>query len=177
MNVINVGFNSKYWNVMVEASDDYNELSNALDNENSEVATIIMKTIKALLDGDGSYNDIYRIAHEAVRIANGNKSDEGTSSVCPFCDGEGTVFYSTENSNAPWEEKEDWGICDACNGKGSLDSSELFTKYAGHALPEHVIMSVVKGDMKAATDLAREVMREILSHESDNIEKSMRDGD
>ena len=177
MNVINVGFNSKHWNILVEASDDYKGLSSALDDDNAEVATHIMNTINAVLDGEGSYNQAYREAHNAIKASNGMKLDGSENTTCPFCNGEGTVFFDIENSNAPWDVKEDWGHCDACNGNGFIKTSDLFANFAENSLPEHVVMSVIKGDMLSARDMAKEVMREIMSHEEDNISKSGRGQD
>ena len=177
MKVINVGFNSKYWNVMVEASDEYKGISNALDNDNAVVATHIMNTIKLLLSGEGSHNDAYNEAHGAIQASNGIDGGDIEDTACPFCLGEGIVYYDNENTNAPWDVKEEWGHCNACSGKGTINSADLFNDYAENALPEHVVMSVVRGDMNSAMDIAKEVMSEILSHEADNIDKSIRDAD
>ena len=175
MNVINVGFNSKYWNILVEASDDYKGLSTALDNDDAKVATAIMNTIYALMSGGGSDNDAYKSAHRAIQASNGMDVGLGENTQCPFCHGEGIVYYDIENGNAPWETKEEWGSCNACGGNGVINSADLFSTFAEHSLPEHVVMSVIKGDVKSATDIAKEVMREILSHEDDNLDKSIED--
>ena len=175
MNVINVGFNSKYWNVIVEASDEYKVLSEALDDDNPVVATHIMNTIIGVLSNeDGSMNNAYREAHKAIKASDGMDTGGGERTTCPFCQGEGILEFELSDENDPSHVKETWADCNACKGQGSINTNDLFNEYSGSALPEHVVMAVVRGNMIEARDIATAVMRDIMSYTSENNEKSER---
>lgn len=173
MNVINVGFNSRHWNVMVEASDEYKLLSEALDDDNPVVATHIMNTINSLLSNeDGAMNNAYREAHSAVKASDGMDTGGGERTTCPFCQGEGILEFEIADPNDPSRVKEEWVDCNACKGQGSIETNKLFNEYSGSALPEHVVMAVIRGNMVEARDIAKAVMSDIMSYESDNLERS-----
>lgn len=174
MNVINVGFNSKYWNVLVEGSDEYRNLSVALDSGDGVTARHIMKTVMGLLSGD--LNTAYREAHSALKASEGNPSDTVDTVRCPFCKGDGVIEFedipTISGYNDPADAVDVEADCNACNGTGMINASELLDNYADNSYPEHVVMAVIKGDMIQAKELSKAVMNEILSHANDNLEKS-----
>jgi DnaJ-class molecular chaperone len=174
MNVINVGFNSNHWNILVEGSDEYKNLSIALDNGDDVTARHIMNTVMSLITGD--YNNAYREAHNAIKASEGNPPTKDKTVRCPFCRGDGVIEFEDIPTRGGYRDPTDAvdaeASCDACGGDGSIDASKLLDTYAEGSYSEHVVMSVIKGDMTQAKELANAVMSEIMSHADDNFEKS-----
>lgn len=175
MNIINVGFNSKNWDILVETSEQYRVISQSLDNENSEVAYHIIQTINNLVEGD--YNTAYREAHKSIRIARGESGDNLTEVRCPFCNGDGVLETEQIPMRGGYQDPTDAVdaevMCNACKGAGKLDATVLLNDFADSSYPEHVVMSVIKGNMIQAKSLAQAVVGEIKSHESANLEASV----
>lgn len=175
MNVINVGFDSNYWSVLVEGSDDYKVLSLALENGDSKTAKHMLNTINGLVKGD--YNNAYREAHYALKSSQGGNTDGDETVVCPFCGGDGVVEFEHVPTDGGYQDPTDAvdaeAPCNACNGNGNMQAIDLIDNYAEESYPEHVVMSVIRGDMIKAKSLAQAVVAEIKSHDGENFDNSV----
>jgi len=159
---------------LVEGSDEYKALSLSIENGDSKTAKHMLSAINELLNGNN--NEAYREAHNAIRSSEGGDTGGDDSAVCPFCGGDGVLEFkhapTVDGYQDPADAVDAEASCKACKGKGNMTAIELFDNYAGDSYPEHVVMSLIRGNMAEAKSLASAVVSEIRSHEDDNFEKS-----
>lgn len=170
MNVINVGFNDKYWSVLMESSDEYQSVLSAVEEGDGKVDGLIFSTITALLQGD--FESAHRSAFAVLKASKGETVESVEDTKCVFCDGTGNVEGEV-GGEEPWDSRTVEVACDACKGEGRLPASELL-EYIDSTAPVYLIMDVIRGKMDSARKTAIGIIDSIMSaNEGENLSKSL----
>jgi RecJ-like exonuclease len=164
MNVVNVEFDSDHWSVIVEGSDEYEQLGLSLDDGNSKTAKHVYNCINAVVSEE--YIDAKNEAKLAIDSSKNIDTAVCTTVVCPFCMGDGVLYINDEClSDETINMADDRQIeCQCCSGAGKIDASTWFDMYSESAYPEHVVMCLIRDMIPEAKALAIEVLKEVEAH-------------
>lgn len=172
MNIINIGFNSKKWNTLIEGTADYKILSDKFDQGDAKIAKHIVNAIENILQNN--YNTAYMEAHLAMKIANGEESQESDNVKCPFCQGRGFVEFEYQSDHRdPADLVEARAPCIACDGVGEMNAYDCLTMYANNSNPVDVIIHILQGNMIRGRSIANNIAKEIQSHRDEIFQKSV----
>lgn len=172
MHIINVGFNSKKWNSLIEGMVDYKILSDKFDQGDAKIAKHIVNAIEDILQND--YNTAYREANLVMKIANGEESQESDNVKCPFCQGRGFIEFEYQNDHRdPADLVEARAPCIACDGVGEMNAYDCLSLYANNSNPVDMIIHILQGNMICGRSIANDIAKEIQSHCNEIFQKSV----